>query len=84
MRVFAAHLGVAIASVTNWEKRGERIRLRHETQEILDRDLSRASDDVRDRFEAALGGVSASVGPVDARSLENSPCTPVRGCWTGW
>lgn len=65
VRAFAAHLGVAVASVTNWERRGERIRLRHETQEILDRDLSRASDDVRDRFEAALGGMpTALVSPL--------------------
>lgn len=63
MRAFAAHLGVAVASVTNWERRGERIRLRDETQEILDRDLSRVSDDVRDRFEAALGGMSEALTP---------------------
>ncbi len=56
VRAFAAHLGVAVASVTNWERRGEHIRLRHETQQILDTDLSRAGDDVRRRFAAALGG----------------------------
>ena len=40
VRAFGAHLGVAVSSVGNWEQRGERIRLRGETQEILDRDLS--------------------------------------------
>jgi hypothetical protein len=70
MRAFAAHLGVAVASVTNWEQRGERIRLRHETQEILDRDLKQASDDVRDRFEATLGGAAATSISDDARRLE--------------
>ncbi|MFV2021182.1 transcriptional regulator [Micromonospora sp. LOL_023] len=54
IRAFAAHLGVAVASVTNWEQRGEMIRLRDETQEILDRDLSRATEEVRSRFAAAL------------------------------
>jgi len=54
VRAFAAHLGVAAASVTNWERRGERIRLRDETQQILDTDLRRASAEVRARFEAAL------------------------------
>lgn len=62
VRAFAAHLGVAVASVTNWERRGEQIRLRDETQQILDRDLSCASDDVRSRFEAHVGGGSASFG----------------------
>jgi transcriptional regulator with XRE-family HTH domain len=59
VRAFAAHLGVAVASVTNWERRGELIRLRDETQEILDRDLSCASEHVRARFEAAVAGLSA-------------------------
>jgi tetratricopeptide (TPR) repeat protein len=59
VRAFAAHLGVAVASVTNWEQRGELIRLRDETQQILDRDLSRAPDDVRARFEAAIAAMDA-------------------------
>lgn len=74
VRAFATHLGVAVASVTNWEQRGERIRLRHETQEILDRDLSRATDDIRDRFEAALGGIPTALASPSvsdgARRLE--------------
>lgn len=71
MRAFAAHLGVAVASVTNWEQRGERIRLRHETQEILDSDFKRASDDVRTRFQAMLSSVSAKSMSDDARRLEH-------------
>jgi tetratricopeptide (TPR) repeat protein len=54
IRAFAAHLGVAMASVTNWERRGELARLRHETQQILDADLRCAPDYVVERFEAAL------------------------------
>ncbi|SDZ41779.1 hypothetical protein SAMN05444365_11469 [Micromonospora pattaloongensis] len=82
VRAFAGHLGVAVASVTNWEQRGELIRLRHETQEVLDRDLSRADDDVRRRFEAALNELKAMVVPVaasdSARRLEYVLAHPSR------
>src|SRR3954451_12581971 len=70
VRAFAAHLGVAVASVTNWERRGEHIRLRHETQQILDTDLSRAGDDVLRRFAAAIDAGSA---PVGANEFADSP-----------
>ncbi|CAO5187444.1 Transcriptional regulator [Frankia sp. AiPs1] len=62
VRAFAAHLGVAVASVSNWERRGAGIRLRDETQEILDRDLALADMDVRARFDATLAA-SAIPGP---------------------
>lgn len=64
VRAFAAHLGVAAASVSNWERRGLRIRLRDETQEILDRDLGLADTQTRARFDAALAG--SLVGSADA------------------
>ncbi|MCK9895021.1 hypothetical protein [Frankia sp. AgB32] len=54
VRAFAAHLGVAVASVSNWERRGADIRLRDETAEILDLDLRMADEEVRARFDAAL------------------------------
>jgi len=76
VRAFSAHLGVAVASGTNWEQRAGRIRLRHATQEILDRDFKHASDDVRDRFEATLGGVSATSTSDDARRLEHVLACP--------
>ncbi len=69
VRAFAAHLGVAVASVANWEQRGTAIRLRHDTQEILDRDLLSASDDVRTRFEADLGGVAVVGALTSAEAL---------------
>lgn len=82
VRAFAAHLGVAVASVTNWEKRGEQIRLRHETQEILDRDLSRADEGIRNRFEAATAGRTAGVVPTSGsdgtRRLEYALAHPGR------
>src|SRR5690348_12421464 len=36
IRAYAAHLGVSPAAVANWERRGERARMRTETQQILD------------------------------------------------
>jgi tetratricopeptide (TPR) repeat protein len=64
LRAFAAHLGVARGSVVNWEQRGELARLRPETQEILDRDLSLADDTTRERFEVALAGSPTSAVPA--------------------
>ncbi|MDQ7909103.1 hypothetical protein RB614_31730 [Phytohabitans sp. ZYX-F-186] len=74
LRAFAAHLGVAVASVTNWERRGHRIRLRDETQQILDRDLSRADEHVRQRFEAAL---SAATPATPTRLQTQGTATPL-------
>jgi len=68
IRAFAEHLGVAVGSVTNWEHRGDAIRLRGETQEILDRDLALAPPDVRQRFDADMAQAApppAAAVPVD-------------------
>lgn len=73
VRAFAAHLGVAPGSVSNWEARREVIRLRGETQEILDRDLSRASDDVRQRFAALLGGDDRGTPATATASTVDGP-----------
>lgn len=54
IRAFAAHLGVAVATVSNWDSRGEHAQLRTETQQLLDIELARASADVRERFAAIL------------------------------
>lgn len=58
VRAYAAHLGVAVASVSKWEKRGALIRFRTDTLEILDRDLSCAPGDVRQRLAALLTAAS--------------------------
>ncbi len=79
LRAFAAHLGVAPASVANWEKRGERIRLRHETQQILDRDLSQAGDDVCERFDAAV--TDAAAIPMPPLSIEDLGSLAHIGRW---
>lgn len=54
VREFAAHLGVNDAAVSNWEQRGIAARLRYETQQILDSDLTRSGAEVSDRFELIL------------------------------
>jgi transcriptional regulator with XRE-family HTH domain len=54
VRLFAEHLGVAPAAVSNWEKRRGDARLRYETQQMLDTDFALSPDDVRERFERAL------------------------------
>ncbi|WP_422770000.1 hypothetical protein ACN28C_25185 [Plantactinospora sp. WMMC1484] len=61
IRAYAARLGVAVATVSNWDRRGEGARLNTETQQLLDIDLDRASDDVRERFEAILAGEADAV-----------------------
>jgi transcriptional regulator with XRE-family HTH domain len=65
MRAYAAHLGVAVATVSNWDSRGERARLNTETQQLLDIDLDRASDDVRERFAAMLASEDEDVNRRD-------------------
>ncbi|MFF0409676.1 helix-turn-helix domain-containing protein [Kitasatospora sp. NPDC004745] len=54
VRVFAAELGVAVRTVTNWERLGAGTRPRPDTQAILDTALSRLDLAGVLRFEAAL------------------------------
>lgn len=54
VRDFAAHLGVNDAAVSNWERRGGEARLRYDTQQLLDTDLTRSEPEVADRFELIL------------------------------
>lgn len=54
VRAFAEHLGVAARTVAKWEAGGRGIRLRPDTQAILDTALSRANDDARSRFALML------------------------------
>jgi tetratricopeptide (TPR) repeat protein len=68
IRAYAAHLGVAVATVMNWDARGQQARLRTETQQLLDIDLARASADVRGRFEAALADIARSIEPPSLRA----------------
>lgn len=61
VRAYAAHLGVAPATVGNWDSRGDRARLRTETQQLLDIDLGRAPDEIRQRFEVILANEADDV-----------------------
>jgi tetratricopeptide (TPR) repeat protein len=54
IRAYAASLGVSAATVANWDRRGEHAHLNTETQQLLDIDLVRAPEDVRERFASAL------------------------------
>ncbi|WP_159943335.1 MULTISPECIES: orotidine 5'-phosphate decarboxylase / HUMPS family protein [unclassified Nocardiopsis] len=54
VREFAAHLGVNDAAVSNWERRGSKAKLRYDTQQLLDTDLTRSKPEVADRFELIL------------------------------
>lgn len=50
VRAFAAHMGVATATVSDWERRERVTRLHLATEEMLDRALKIAEDDARARF----------------------------------
>jgi hypothetical protein len=54
IRAYAAHLGVTVATVSNWDRRGELAQLRTDTQQLLDIDLRRASIEIQQRFAAIL------------------------------
>lgn len=85
VRAFAAHLGVTVAAVSNWEKRADQARLRYETQQILDTDLARAPADVRARFEALLAVTQAPApGTAFIAHAEASDGQPEQsGRWDG-
>ena len=55
IRVFAEYLGVDARTVNKWEARGSTITLLLNTQALLDTALSRASDDVKTRFNQIVG-----------------------------
>lgn len=68
LREFAAHLGVSDRTVSKWEAGGERIRLRPDSQAILDTALERASSDVRTRFAVLVGDTLFSATRTQAAS----------------
>ncbi|MFJ8577230.1 DUF5919 domain-containing protein [Micromonospora sp. NPDC093277] len=62
---FSAHLGVAERTVSKWEAGQDTIRPRPEMQAALDTALSKAAEDVRDRFILAVN-VNERRLPADA------------------
>ncbi|WP_322768848.1 orotidine 5'-phosphate decarboxylase / HUMPS family protein [Frankia sp. Cr1] len=77
VREFAARLGVNPAAISNWERRGDQARLRYQTQQLLDIALTRAPDDVHQRFETALADDEPTPAESDA-SLSPGPRVPSR------
>ncbi len=84
VREFAAHLGVNDAAVSNWERRGADARLRYETQQILDMDLTRSGPEVGDRFELLLRTETGDepTTPVEAH-VERPPARTYLGDRSG-
>ena len=68
---FAEHLGAGRRTVVKWSSRGRDVHLRAEMQAALDTVLTRASAEVRERFEElrAAGPSGAPSGPLDARDV---------------
>ncbi|PMR61902.1 hypothetical protein C1A38_06350 [Verrucosispora sp. ts21] len=62
---FAEHLGVARRTVAKWSSRGDKVLPRADMQAALDTVLSRATPEVRERFEA-LRATGASGAAADA------------------
>lgn len=75
IRAFAAHLGVTVATVSNWESRGELARLRTETQQLLDLDLARVPADVRQRLAAVLAIWEQPTRPATSAFLGDGAVT---------
>ncbi|GAT68855.1 DNA-binding protein [Planomonospora sphaerica] len=70
VRAFAGHLGVAVATVSKWERLGAGTQPRPDTQAILDTALARSDASVHLRFETLL---SETGRPADAGGLAASP-----------
>jgi hypothetical protein len=68
LRGFAAKVGVAQRTVSNWAKLGRQIHLHLDSQALLDTMLSRADDEAHRRFTALLAehGAIASLKPAKA------------------
>ena len=68
VRAFASHLGYNDAAVSNWERRGEKARLRTQTQRDLDTALRLADDGAQERFAAALVSAPLTSGTAPERT----------------
>jgi hypothetical protein len=68
VRGFASHLGYNDAAVSNWERRGEKTRLRTQTQRDLDTALKLADDGAQERFAVALVSAPLPAAPTPKRA----------------
>ena len=55
MRSFAEHLGVSLRTIAKWEDQRSEVRLRPDSQALLDTALAKADAGVRLRFDTAVG-----------------------------
>jgi transcriptional regulator with XRE-family HTH domain len=89
VRAFAEHLGVAVRTVSKWDKLAAATEPRPDTQAILDTALARADAAVHLRFETLLSesGRTTAAGPGRRATTSGPPgCgTTSRGptTWTG-
>jgi len=89
VRAYAAHLGVTVSTVSNWDSRGSLAHLRTETQQMLDTDLAQASVDIQQRFAAILADRSSATVQRDLQlpgARHSAPDSlavllPARGMW---
>jgi len=79
IRAYAAHLGVAVTTVANWERRGADAHLRTDTQQLLDIDLARAAGDVQQRFAALLTEEPSTDKPSTDKPSTDKPGTDKPG-----
>ncbi|MBP2323789.1 transcriptional regulator with XRE-family HTH domain [Kibdelosporangium banguiense] len=73
IRDFATHLDVGVRTVARWESRGAGIELAPDSQGLLDTAFARVSEDVKQRFAAAL---AADESAVDAVVVQPSAALP--------
>ncbi|MET7320408.1 hypothetical protein [Streptomyces sp. NPDC005549] len=73
VRVFAEHLGVAVATVSKWESKRAQTEPRPDTQAILDTALGRADASAHLRFETLLSEMAGTVQGAGRRVTAAGP-----------
>jgi hypothetical protein len=69
---FAEHLGVGVRTVASWHQKPD-LRPRPEMQQILDSELDRAPQAVKDRFATLIGSVKTASKPAADQRLAADP-----------
>src|SRR2546423_14637877 len=70
IRAFAGHLGVNERTVTKWEAGDSRLRLRPDTQAMLDTALARTTAEVQARFAAAFQAAAERASAIEDDEFE--------------
>ncbi len=82
VRVFAQHLGLAVATVSKWEKHLVDTEPRPDTQAILDTALARADSAAHLRFEARLSEAGDATSASGRRLVPTCPRAWEYESWT--